>query len=150
MLFRSDAVTVSGTANFSQANAGSSLGYTLSNLALSGNDATNYLLSGGTSYSGNDGQINKANATVTANSSTVTYTGQAQSVTGFTATGLVNNETAAVLTGVTTSGGSGTNAATYAHTISGTAANYNLTLVNGSLTIDPAALTITEIGRAHV
>ena len=87
--------------------------------------------------------INKANATVTAGSTTTTYTGLAQSVSGFTATGLVNGETTSVLTGVTTSGGTGTNAGTYASTASGTATNYNLTFVPGALTINKAHLTVT-------
>ncbi len=134
-----DAVTVSGAGSFHQANAGSSLGYTLSNLSLAGADAGNYLLTGGSSFSGSDGAVNKANAVVTANSSTVTYNGVAQNVTGFTASGLVNGETVAVLSGVTTSGGSGTNAATYAHTASGTAGNYSLSFTAGSLVIvEPA------------
>jgi hypothetical protein len=40
------------------------------------------------------------------------YTGLAQSVSGFTASGLVNNETENVLSGVSASG-SGTNAGSY-------------------------------------
>jgi hypothetical protein len=87
--------------------------------------------------------IGKANATVTANSANLTYTGQAQSVTGFTATGLVHGETTAVLTGVTASGATGTNAATYTNTVGGTDSNYNLTFVNGSLVIGKANATVT-------
>ena len=87
--------------------------------------------------------IGKANATVTANSSNVTYTGVAQSVSGFTASGLVNGETAAVLSGVSASGASGTNAGSYTSTASGTDSNYNLTFVNGALTINKAHLTVT-------
>ena len=87
--------------------------------------------------------IGKANATVTANSANPTYSGQAQSVSGFTATGLVNGETAAVLTGVAASGATGTNAGTYTNTVSGTDSNYNLNLVNGALTIAKANATIT-------
>lgn len=82
--------------------------------------------------------IGKANATVTANSKTVTANGQTQTVTGFTATGLVNGETESVLTGVTTSGGSGVNAGTYNHVASGTDVNYNLTFIDGVLTINAA------------
>ena len=80
--------------------------------------------------------IDKANATVTANSNTVTYNGVAQSVSGFTASGLVNGETVAVLGGVTTTGGTGTNAGSYTHTASGTDENYNLSFTAGSLTIE--------------
>jgi len=87
--------------------------------------------------------INKANATVTANSSNVTYNGVSQSVSGFTASGLVNGETAAVLTSVTATGASGTNADTYLTSVSGTAANYNLTFVPGSLVIGKANATVT-------
>jgi hypothetical protein len=87
--------------------------------------------------------IAKANATVTGNSANPTYTGQAQSVAGFTATGLVNGETTAVLTGVSASGATGTNAGTYTNTVSGTDSNYNLTLVNGALTIAKANATVT-------
>ena len=86
--------------------------------------------------------INKANATVTGNSSTVTYNGQTHSVSGFTVTGLVNGETAAVLTGVSASG-SGKNAGSYANAVSGVDSNYNLTLVDGALTINKANATVT-------
>ncbi|MDP1613549.1 MAG: YDG domain-containing protein, partial [Sulfuritalea sp.] len=87
--------------------------------------------------------INKANATVTANGGTTTYTGQAQSVSGFTASGLVNGEAASVLTGVTATGATGTNAGSYATIASGTDGNYNLSFVNGSLTISKADATVT-------
>ena len=88
-------------------------------------------------------KIGKADATVTANSDlTKTYSGVSQSVSGFTATGLVNNETESVLTGVA-AGGSGKNAGTYSSTARGTDSNYNLTLVNGSLAIAKASATVT-------
>jgi hypothetical protein len=100
--------------------------------------------------------INKADATVTANSDTsLVYNGAVQSVNGFTATGLVDGETTLVLAGVT-AGASGTNAGTYAITASGTDSNYNLTFVDGSLVIAKAALTATATapnkvydGNAH-
>ena len=87
--------------------------------------------------------VNKANATVTANSDTKTYNGQTQAVTGFSATGLVGGETASVLTGVTTTGGSGKNAGTYTHVASGSDSNYNLTFVDGALDISKASATVT-------
>jgi len=86
--------------------------------------------------------INKAQATVTANSNTTTYDGTEQSGSGFTATGLVNGETESVLTGVITSGG-GRNAGTYKLTTSGTDGNYELTFVDGILTINKATATVT-------
>ncbi|MGM0954254.1 MAG: MBG domain-containing protein, partial [Pseudomonadota bacterium] len=87
--------------------------------------------------------IEKAEATVTANSDTVTYNGAAQSVTGFTVEGLVNGETQTVLGGVTTSGGSGIDADSYTHTASGTDNNYNLSFTDGVLTIEKAEATVT-------
>ncbi|MCK0745099.1 MBG domain-containing protein [Chromohalobacter nigrandesensis] len=90
--------------------------------------------------------IDKADATVTANSDTVTYNGSAQSVTGFTASGLVGGEDESVLTDVTTSGGNGTDSGTYDHTIAGSDDNYNLTFNNGALEIDKAPLTVTANG----
>ncbi|TDM08965.1 MAG: hypothetical protein C4K60_06290 [Ideonella sp. MAG2] len=87
--------------------------------------------------------INKAAATVTANSDTgKVYNGSAQSVSGFTATGLVNGETVDVLSGVS-AGASGTNAGSYVSVASGSDDNYDLTFVNGSLVIAKAALTVT-------
>jgi hypothetical protein len=86
--------------------------------------------------------INKANATITANSANLTYNGSLQAVNGFSASGLVNGETIAVLTNVSATG-SGTNAGTYITQATGTATNYNLTFVNGSLVINKAALTVT-------
>src|SRR5690606_19664345 len=84
--------------------------------------------------------INKAQATVTANSKTTTYNGLEQNATGFSATGLVNDETTSVLTGVTTTGGIGTNAGQYVHTASGSDENYDLSFVNGTLQIDRAKI----------
>ncbi|MBL1266370.1 MAG: hypothetical protein COA87_001150, partial [Halomonas sp.] len=85
--------------------------------------------------------IDKAQATVTANSDTATYNGTEQSVDGFTVDGLVNGEDASVLSGVTTNGGTGTNAGTYVLTASGTDGNYELTFVDGTLTIERKAIT---------
>ena len=93
--------------------------------------------------------INKANATVTANSSTVTYNGANQSVTTFTASGLVGGETSAVLTGVSVSG-TGKNAGTYTTTASGTDSNYNLSFNTGVLTINKANLTAIANNDAKI
>ncbi len=86
--------------------------------------------------------IAKANATVTANSGTSTYNGADQTVSGFTASGLVGGESPSVLTGVSASR-TEKNAGTYAITASGTDGNYNLTFVDGSMVTSKAALTAT-------
>lgn len=86
--------------------------------------------------------IAKANATILANSGTVTYTGLLQSVTGFTATGLLDNQTANILTGVS-AGGSGINAGTYTMVAAGSDKNYNLAFTDGTLDIAKANLTLS-------
>jgi hypothetical protein len=126
-----DLLTVSATGASGQ-NAGS---YT--NTVSAGTEA-NYTVS---TVNGSL-SIAKANATVTANSSSLTYSGANQSVTGFTATGLVGGETEAVLVGVSASR-TAKNAGTYAVTPSGTASNYNLSFVDGSMQIAKANATVT-------
>ena len=60
-----DVVSVSGSGAFSDKNAAvGTKAYTISGLALSGADSSNYYLSGGTSFSGTNGTINKADLTV--------------------------------------------------------------------------------------
>ena len=118
--------------------------------------------------------IAKAQATVTANSKKVTYSGATQSVSGFEVTGLVGGEDKSVLTGVSASA-SGKDAGKYVSKATGEDKNYDLTFVDGSLDIAKAQATVTatskkvtysgatqsvsgfevtglvgEIGRAHV
>ncbi len=85
-------------------------------------------------------KITPKDAQVTANSATKNYTGQTQSVTGFTATGLVNGETESVLRDVATKPGTGVgkDLGEYDHVVAGKANNYNLTFVKGQLKIAPA------------
>ena len=109
---------------------GSLTGLTLSN--------ANYTLSGGSGSV----TVTKASAVVTANSDAYVYNGSARTVSGFTVTGLVNGESASVLSGVTATGG-GTNAGSYTTSASGTDANYTLSFVAGSMTISKAPLTVT-------
>jgi len=108
-------------------------------LNVSGLTSGNYTIS----YNAGNLTVDKAQATVTASSGQVTYNGQQQSIAGFTVSGLVNGEDASVLSGVSTTGGSGINAGSYTHSASGVDGNYALTFVDGSLTIDKAALTVT-------
>ena len=59
-----DDVTVSGSGAFASKNVGTNLEYRVGQLALSGADAGNYVLSGGNSLSGSNGVITKADLTV--------------------------------------------------------------------------------------
>ncbi|RZG77644.1 YDG domain-containing protein, partial [Acinetobacter sp. WCHAc060025] len=98
----------------------------------------NYVLASNTATDIAD--IIKAQATVTANGLNTVYNGKDQTASGFTASGLVNGETEAVLTGVTASV-TGKNAGNYTNTASGTDKNYELKFVDGSLSIAKAKIT---------
>jgi hypothetical protein len=113
----------------------------LSSVATGSKPIYGYDFTGGT-VSGAIGTITKVSAVVTANSPTLSFNGLTQSLaaTDFTATGLVNGETTAVLTGVTASG-SGQAIGTYVTSVSGTATNYDLTFVDGLMTITNAVST---------
>src|SRR5690606_27383402 len=115
-LFAGDTLS-GGIFTFTDPNAGDNKTVTVSGVTVNdGNGGANYLVS----YVDNTSStIDKAAATVTANSATVTYNGELQHVSGFTATGLVEGEDESVLTGVTSSGGSGKNVGSYIHTLSG-------------------------------
>jgi len=142
-----DVVTLAGTAvgTFASKNAGSQ-NVSVAGNTLSGTDAGNYNLLQQTGFSA---IISKADAVVTANSSTGVYSGVNQSVSGFTITGLVGGETAAVLTSVTASG-TGKNAGTYNVVATGIDVNYKLTLNNGFFAIAKAALNLNATSDSKV
>ncbi|MET7245836.1 MBG domain-containing protein, partial [Methylobacterium sp. EM32] len=92
--------------------------------------------------------VGKAPLTVTANAATRTYDGQAYAGgNGVAYAGLVNGETASVLGGTLSYGGTAqgaVNAGSYAITPSGlTSGNYAVTFADGALTVNKAPLTIT-------
>ncbi|WP_180042336.1 MBG domain-containing protein [Acinetobacter sp. YH12218] len=137
-----DFLNITGNpATFSDKNAGSNKTVIVNGLTLSGADAGNYVLAATTATDTAD--ISKAQAIVTANSLNTVYNGQNQTVTGFSATGLVGGEDESVLTGISTTGGQGKNAGSYSHTASGTDSNYDITFVDGALEIAKAKATVT-------
>ena len=103
-----------------------------------GNNGGNYNIVTNTAK----GVINKAKATVTANSLNTTYNGKDQTASGFTAKGLVNGETESVLTDVKASV-SAKDAGKYTNTATGTDKNYELIFVDGALEIAKAKATVT-------
>ena len=99
--------------------------------------------------------VNAAPLTVTANAASKTYNGLAYTGSnGVGYSGFVNGETSAVLGGALAYGGSAqgaVNAGSYAITPSGlTSSNYAITFANGSLTVNPAALTVTANGFSKI
>jgi hypothetical protein len=129
-------------------NAGENVGsynITGGTLTLSGPSASNY----SSSFSiGGSPTINPAALTVSANNASKTY-GQTLTFTGFTSNGLQYGETVGSVTLVTTGADATANAGSYAITASGATGgtfnptNYAINYANGTLTINPQALTIT-------
>jgi len=92
--------------------------------------------------------VSPAPLTVTANNDSKTYDGLAYSGgNGVTYSGFVNSESASVLGGTLAYGGTSqgaVNANSYAIIPSGlTSGNYSITFANGTLTVNPAPLTVT-------
>jgi hypothetical protein len=86
-----DVVSVAGNGNFGDKNAGTNKTYTISSLTLSGTDAANYYLSGGDSFSGNDGAIAKKTVSLSA---TKTYDGSTTlGSSALTISGMIGSET---------------------------------------------------------
>ena len=98
-----------------------------------------------------DFTIGKAALTVTANDASKTY-GGADPVLTYTVHGtFYNGDTAAVISGVSLATTTGAAATAGTHTITatgGTAANYAITDVNGVLTVNQAALTVTADAKS--
>nr|WP_246146889.1 YDG domain-containing protein [Rubripirellula lacrimiformis] len=70
-----DSFTLNGQGSYADRHAGTSLNYTVGNLELSGTDANNYYLSGGSTFSAADGAITPKNVTITAPTATKVYDG---------------------------------------------------------------------------
>jgi filamentous hemagglutinin family protein len=134
-----DRVNVGGTGAFSQSTVGTNLGYSVTGVSLSSNDVGNYYLTNGAnSLSGSNGAITPAPLTVTANSLRRAYNGSVQSVSGFTVTGLLGNDSINDLVGISALGASAMNVGTYTNAMTVMdQANYTVTGINGLLTIDP-------------
>ncbi|WP_207428054.1 YDG domain-containing protein [Pedobacter sp. SYSU D00535] len=144
-----DNVTVSGTASYADKNAGISKAVTVDNLVLAGEDKANYNLT--TLSTGTFGNITKAVLTITADNKEKI---QGLPMPQFTASygGFVNGETSAALislpamnTGATVTSPQGP----YPIIISGaTAANYEITHVDGVLTVKPGYPTSISLAAA--
>ncbi|OTG66601.1 YDG domain-containing protein [Acinetobacter silvestris] len=133
-----DDLTLTGaTGTFSDKNVGTGKQVNLAGITLSGTDAGNYQLD--QVQTSTQATITQAKATVTANSNNTIYNGQNQTVSGFTASGLVNGEDESVLTGINASI-TAKNAGNYLNKASGVDTNYDLTFVDGSLNIAKAKI----------
>jgi hypothetical protein len=128
-----DNVLISGRAT------GTTVGTYQSNLSASGTDINNYVFT----FVDRAFAITPASLTVTGATTTRTYSGGPQVNSSFSTTGLVGADSLGSVLGQAT----GTNVGVYADNLSGAAgtglSNYNISYVNGGLTITPAQLRIT-------
>ena len=148
----SDVVNVTGgTCTFNNKNVGTDKAVTCTGLSLTGAAASNYTLSSASAASTAD--ITAKTLTITATDKSMTYGGSAPTY-GYTASGFVTGETNSIITGTasytvksgntTVSNVSIANAGSYEIHVSGlSAANYSITYVPGTLTINKKAATCT-------
>ena len=162
-LVGSETVTASGTATFNSEDVLTANLVTVNTAALAdgsnGGLASNYqIAAGGTAAAG---IIAKA-ATVTAGNATKTY-GSTLNFTGteFTSTGLITGEAIGSVSLVSTGAASAAIVAASPYSVTPSAAfpaagsgfnasNYNLSYVNGNLTVNPAPLTISANGFGKI
>ncbi len=128
-------------------------GLTLGTAATTGSNVGNYAI---TAANGNDPNyaityqsgtmtVTPAPLVITANSASRAY-GSANAALAATYAGLVNNDSSAVVSGLTlgTAATTGSNVGSYAINVgNGSAANYAITYQNGMMTVIPALLTVT-------
>jgi hypothetical protein len=145
-----DVITASGSGSYDSKNAGTGLGYTVSNLALNGPDGSNYVLLGaGNTYNGNNGSITPAALTLTATTNTKTYDATTGAAAAPTVTGLQGGDSVSSLSETYADKNVGTGktltvASGYVVNDGNGGANYTVSLVNSHAgAITPAALTLT-------
>ena len=153
----SDKLTVTATGAFESAAAGTGKNVAISGLTLGGDSLANYELAATGNQSETTATINKAALTVTAQDAAITYGEDHSSIlsSSYTVTGMVNGETASVVTGAmgienaTNLSGAGKLKADatdlYKFTLGTlTAANYDITFVAQDGT-DVKALTVNKL-----
>jgi hypothetical protein len=156
--YTGDTVSVTGTpaGAFSGAGVGTGLTVSVTGLSLSGGQAGNYSLTA-PSFTAN---ITASNLTITANNDAKTYGGTksyGSGSTAFSSSGLQNGETIGTVT-VTASGGTTATAPIGAYSLTPsaatggtfTAANYNITYANGTLTVNPLGVTVTADAQSKL
>ena len=147
-LIEGDELTADYSGIFHQAEVGTSIGYTLSEINLSGNDQISYVLSS-TTFIGTDGRIDKAPLQVNANAVSKTYNGKSLSNLSHEFIGFAAGENATNLEGSLTYSGVGTTAidvGTYSYTLSGfSSSNYEISYGESTLTINPAPIQVSGI-----
>ena len=149
-----DIVTVSGNGAFDSKMASTgNKSYTLSGVTLSGADSTNYYLSGGTSFTGNDGTITQKDVTVSYTAANKIYDGTANATVTNSTSDIISGDTVTISESATFADknvGAGKTVSISTIALGGAdAANYHLTATNDSKTADITRLnSVTWIGGA--
>jgi hypothetical protein len=144
-----DKVGFGGTQAFTDKNAGSGKTVTVTGVRLV--DASNADVSGNyaiTYVNNQNGTMDRANASIAAQTSSTVYNGTVQSQTGLTYTGFVAGDDVQA-TGLA----SGRNAGSYLSSLSATGAdagNYNITYNNASLNISRRPASLSALGLTVV
>ena len=132
-------VTLASTGSAATAVVGT---YPITAASATGTGLTNYTIT----YTNGTLTVNPAALTITANNASKTY-GAVASLTQFTTSGLVNTDAVSAVTLASTGSAATAAVGTYpitAASATGTGlANYTITYTNGTLTVNPAILTIT-------
>ena len=147
----SDTVTLGGTGGLASAYVGTNAITSLGSLSLDSGAGTNYTLAGATGLM----IITNTPLVITANNAFKTYDGTGYiGGNGVTYAGFVNGETNTALIGSLSYGGlaqGATNAGTYNITPGGySSTNYLISYVDGTLTINPLAVTVTADSQTKV
>ncbi|SHN13824.1 YDG domain-containing protein, partial [Roseibium suaedae] len=143
-LISGDMVSLDGSALFAFAdmNAGSGKTVNVSNIGLSGTDAGNYAIASSLTTTAS---ITPKTLTVNALAASMIY-GDAMPGLSFTVTGYAGSDNMSLMTGaLSTSGGSGSNAGTYAISQGSLSAggNYQIAFTGADLVINRRAVTVT-------
>jgi len=150
-----DTSSIVGT--FSTSNAGNGITVVVTGLALTGPDASNYSLP--TPQYTTTANITPAPLTITANNQTLTYGNSNLGNSAFISSGLQNGETIGSVTllsnTASTSGSGNYNVGTWdvtpSNAVGGTfnPSNYTISYVPGTLTVNPATLTVTGTAASN-
>ena len=146
-----EAPSATATFAFANANAGSSKQVTTNDIALAGTWGNNYALSTTALTAASDVEIEKATITVTADNKTISANSPEPLYT-VSITGFASNETTTNLTTQPTASSPDykNEHGTYQIVpVGGSAANYNFTYANGTLTVEAINMPIRTIEIAH-
>ncbi|MDG3439038.1 MBG domain-containing protein, partial [Nitrospirillum amazonense] len=121
--------------------------YTITASGATGTGLSNYSVS----YADGTLTVNPAALTITASGASKTY-GTSASLTGYSSSGLVNGDSVSAVTLASSGSGTAASVGSYSITASGATgtglSNYSVSYADGTLTVNPAALTITASGAS--